>query len=132
MLIGELSKRSGFSRDTIRYYEKLGILVAGLERRADSSYKNYPMTALGRLRQIRRLKDCGFTLFEIGRLLTPDRNDQACTALPAKLTEKIGKIDKKIRELSEFKALLLQIERSCNGNCSTLDGMPACIPSGSD
>lgn len=132
MLIGELSKRSEFSRDTIRYYEKLGILVAGTERRADSSYKNYPVAALERLHQIRRLKDCGFTLLEIGRLLTPDRNDLACTNLPAQLTEKIGKIDEKIKELLEFKALLLQIKRSCSGDCSAINGMPECIPPGPD
>ena len=128
MLIGELSKRSGFSRDTIRYYEKLGMVAVGIERRADSSYKNYPLAALERLHHICRLKECGFTLLEIRRLLIHDGGDQACENLPVQLADKIMKIDEKMIVLLEYKQSLLQIQRSCNGACSTSQGMPDCIP----
>ena len=48
MLIGELAKRSDFSRDTIRYYEKLGLVAMGTDQRADNGYKNYPLEILER------------------------------------------------------------------------------------
>ena len=128
MLIGELSKRSGFSRDTIRYYEKLGIIVVGMERRADNSYKNYSLAVLERLHQIRRLKECGFTLLEIRRLLIPNGGNQTCKDLPAQLAEKIIKLDEKMAVLLEYKQSLLQIQRSCDGACGTIQGVPDCIP----
>lgn len=55
MLIGELSNLSGFSRDTIRYYEKLALLVIE-KRNVRNDYKNYGPEALDRLLQIQRLK----------------------------------------------------------------------------
>ena len=128
MLIGELSKRSGFSRDTIRYYEKLGILATGIEKRADSSYKNYTLAILERLHHIRHLKACGFTLLEIKGLLTHDGGDQACENLPAQLAAKIREIDEKMTVLLEFKQSLLQIQQSCSGACTTIQGIPNCIP----
>ena len=51
MLIGELSMRSGFSRDTIRYYEKLSLLTAN-HRDSENQYKNYGEEAVDRLRHI--------------------------------------------------------------------------------
>lgn len=69
MLIGQLSKRSGFSKDTIRYYEKIGLIVLPRKARLDRSYKDYPDTVLETLTAIRRFKDLGFTLEEIRELL---------------------------------------------------------------
>ena len=69
MLIGQLSKRSGFSKDTIRYYEKIGLIVLPRRARLDRSYKDYPETVLETLKAIRKFKDLGFTLEEIRELL---------------------------------------------------------------
>ena len=126
MLIGELSKHSGFPRDTIRYYEKLGLISMAVTR--TNAYKNYPLEVLERLRQIRRLKECGFTLLEIKRLLINAGDTHTCDDLPAQLIRKIAKIDEKMTVLLEYKQSLLQIQRACDGACSTIDGMPDCIP----
>lgn len=128
MLIGELSRRSGFSRDTIRYYEKLGVIAVDMERRANNRYKNYSLANLERLHQIRRLKECGFTLLEIRRLLIPNGGNQTCKDLPAQLTGKIKQLDEKRAVLLEYKQSLLEIQRSCNGACGTIQGVPDCIP----
>lgn len=70
MLIGELSKRSGYSRDTIRYYEKIGLIVLPKpSRRNSNNYKDYPVEVLLTLKAIRKYKDLGFTLEEIRELL---------------------------------------------------------------
>lgn len=64
MQIGELSKRSGYSRDTIRYYEKLGLININDKTRNSNQYKNYPEQVLKRLQTIREIKEYGFTLQE--------------------------------------------------------------------
>ena len=69
MLIGELSKRTAFSRDTIRYYEKIGLLVMPKRRRQDNKYKDYPEEIVGTLNAIRKYKELGFTLEEIREVL---------------------------------------------------------------
>jgi DNA-binding transcriptional MerR regulator len=127
MLIGELSKRSGLSRDTIRYYEKRLLLVAS-ERGAGNDYKNYRQEALERLKHIQRLKEVGFTLQEIGRLLSGDGNPHACEDLPVQLPQKIARIDRQVAVLLEYKASLLDVQRACNGACAVQDGMPTCVP----
>ena len=66
MTIGELSRRAATSRDTIRYYERLGLLEARGRRR---SYKEYGPDALARLQRIRYAKGLGFRLAEIAQML---------------------------------------------------------------
>ena len=128
MLIGELSKRSGFSRDTIRYYEKLKLLVVAPTRGGQSAYKNYTAAALARLRHVQRLKDVGFTLREIRSLLVAEGEAHACQGLPARLAGKILKIDAQIAALSGFKTSLLEMQALCTGGCDSADGMPSCVP----
>lgn len=69
MLIGELAKRSGFSRDTIRFYEKIELIVLSKKSRREHNYKDYPVEVLHRLLAIKKYKDLGFTLEEIRELL---------------------------------------------------------------
>ncbi|MBX2906508.1 MAG: MerR family transcriptional regulator [Taibaiella sp.] len=69
MLIGQLSKLTGFSRDTIRYYEKIGLIEMPKKRGGQGSYKDYPEEIVERLRAIRKYKELGFTLEEIRELL---------------------------------------------------------------
>ena len=62
MLIGELSKQSGLSRDTIRFYEKQRLIEVGLKERRFNIYKEYSQDTLQRLLHIKRIKGFGFTL----------------------------------------------------------------------
>ena len=132
MLIGELSKRSQMSRDTIRYYGKLGLLINVITKKqkknsTDNNYKNYPPEALERLRQIQFLKQCGFTLQETQALLQSDVQCNVCSGLPERLADKITSIEEKIIQLTSFKAALVQIHQSCTGTCGTSNGLPDCI-----
>lgn len=127
MLIGAISKQSNLSRDTIRYYEKIGLLKIAKRQSLDNPYKNYPAEALLRLQQIQTLKQCGFTLHEIQTLLENSEQADACYGLPQRLLEKIGVIERKINELQSFKAALLQIHQACTGACDTSAGLPSCI-----
>jgi len=127
MLIGELSKRSGFSRDTIRYYEKLSLLTMN-RRGSENQYKNYGQEAVDRLRHIRQLKDIGFTLHEIRQLLAGQEDRHPCEGLPDQLAQKVDKIDEQVAVLLNFKASLVAMKSACNGACGTPGGVPECVP----
>jgi len=69
MLISQLSKRTGFSKDTIRYYEKIGLIILSKRSRLNNQYKDYPEDLIQTLNIIRKYKELGFTLEEIRELL---------------------------------------------------------------
>jgi DNA-binding transcriptional MerR regulator len=123
VLIGQLAKQSGFSRDTIRYYEKLG-LIAAQARAAGSSYKAYGPDGLRRLGDIAQLKKAGFTLREIHQLAS---DAAPCRGLPQRVQAKILSLDRKLEELAAYKESLTRVERSCNEDCSTTRGLPDCV-----
>jgi DNA-binding transcriptional MerR regulator len=127
MLIGELSKRSGLSRDTLRYYEKLGLLTA-TSRNADNDYKHFGPAALDRLQHVQRLKDVGFTLREVRRLLVDDAASQPCAALPDQLAAKIATLGQQIDALQAAWISLLDVQRRCTGDCAAPNGLPSCVP----
>ena len=69
MLISELAKASGFSKDTIRFYEKIGLIELPRHARRENNYKDYPDEILQILKSIRNLKNLGFTLEEIREII---------------------------------------------------------------
>ena len=122
MLIGELSNKSGFTRDTIRFYEKTGLIQLKEDCRRDNSYKEYSDEILRRLLAIKKIKDFGFTLeetrnifilFEEG-VLEPQRGRRY-------VQRKINLIDKKIDELLLMKKRLQQLTEGKMGDCAIHD-----------
>ncbi len=118
MLIGELSKKSGFSRDTIRFYEKIGLIAVNGKARLENNYKNYSESVLKRLVVIKKIKEFGFTLeetrgiiilFEEG-MLEPRRGMRY-------VQRKIHLIDRKIEELKAMKSRLEQITDGQSAPC---------------
>jgi DNA-binding transcriptional MerR regulator len=119
MRISELSKKSGFSKDTIRFYEKMGLIRLQDENRNKYEYKDYPETILKRLLTIRQIKGYGFTLQETQSLLflyetgilEPQRGVRY-------VQKKISRIDDQIREMMTIRTRLQQIvDGSCSGDC---------------
>lgn len=107
MLIGQLSKRTGFSKDTIRYYEKIGLLILPKRSRMDKSYKDYPEELVHTLNAIRKYKDLGFTLEEIRELLVLRSIQVLDVSKLLQIVEhKITGINAEIDKLHEFKLRL--------------------------
>jgi len=118
MLIGELSKRCGLSRDTIRFYEKNRLITIGRKERRDNNYKEYSEDALHRLVTIKRIKGFGFTLNEVSELLDLiDVKKATCGNVLDLFEEKVKRIDEKIYELISIRTLLLNGFTSCQTNC---------------
>jgi len=121
MLIGELSKACGLSRDTIRFYEKHGLIAVGKKERRFNNYKEYSEAILQRLLSIRRLKNFGFTLTEVSELLDMlDMNEATCQNVLHKVDEKIALIDQRIKELKTVRRQLLDGKKNCQDEAGAL------------
>lgn len=129
MLLGEVIKRSGFPKDTIRFYEKKGLIKLNRKDRRDNNYKEYSDEVLERLLFIRSLKTLGFTLKEIEDFLHLKEMDEAtCEGLRPKFNEKIAKIEDQIKDLKNLKAHLYATLTKCeNKECIIENNAPSCI-----
>jgi len=121
MLIGELSKVSGLSRDTIRFYEKKGLIEVGKKERRFNNYKEYSEETLSKLLSIKRLKSFGFTLNETAELLDMlEVNEATCKNVSYKIDEKITLIDQKIEELKTVRRQLVNGKSNCQDKTGAL------------
>ena len=131
MRIGEISSKSGLSKDTIRFYEKKGLINVNRSDSEWNNYKEYSNKNLNRLLLIKKAKEFGFTLNEIAELLELFELDSAnCSKLSATASSKISQIDAKIRELKRMKKMIIdrviEFSEGCdtineNGNCKNIN-----------
>lgn len=104
MRIGTLSTLTGLSRDSLRFYEKRGLLQA---RRSNNGYRDYPEEAVQWLGYVRTAQQLGFTLAEISAdLPLLVQGEDAGQALRQTLTRKLADIDARIAALQDLRALL--------------------------
>lgn len=107
MLIGEFAKASGLTRDTIRFYEKIGLISATETRRGSNRYKHYDQALLERMELVSKAKLLGFTLQEIGKLIRDwEGNRLSSSQKRAIITDKIVVIDDRLRELRKVRQYL--------------------------
>lgn len=110
--IGELARLAGVPVDTIRYYERSGLIAA--PPRTSTGYRAYPPDALARLQMVRRAKDLGFTLSEIGELLDLyDNRNSPCHHLHCRAVAKLEELEGRILELHRIKNELKSLVGSC-------------------
>ncbi|MFO0938405.1 MAG: heavy metal-responsive transcriptional regulator [Gemmataceae bacterium] len=112
MKIGEIAKRSGVGIETIRYYEREGLLLEPV--RKPSGYRLYEESTVERLDYIKRAKELGFTLHEIRELLELSYTTHAtCVHIRERAEAKITDIEDKILKLQQMKRSLGQIVLRC-------------------
>ncbi len=131
--IGQLAKLSGVGVETIRFYERKG-LIAEPARQASSGYRQYPLDAVRRIRFIRRAKDLGFTLREIQELLELEASPRStCADVRIKAEAKLVDVHQKIQDLQRIEHALATLTKSCKGSGST-ESCPilAALDEGSD
>ena len=120
MHIGEMASRSGFSKDTLRYYEKIGLIHLTRKQRAENNYRVYDEELLQRLLLIKKLKAIGFTLREIKDLFRMDELDfLTCAGINSMVQSKLEKIEVQLNKLQQQKMRLLGLQKSCQGDCLT-------------
>ena len=109
MRIGQLTAATGVSRDTVRYYERQGLLAGVTRAEVTNNYKDYPAANVRRIEIIRYLKCFGFTLRECRELLEErDRLGGGCIDRGKVFAGKLTQIDAQIGELQSLRASLLE------------------------
>ena len=102
MRSGELARRAGVSTDTLRHYERLGLLAK--PPRTGGGYRDYPANALERVRVIRRALSVGFSLPELATILRMrDRGEFPCHRVQIIAKSKLQQIEKQIQNLIEMR-----------------------------
>lgn len=119
--IGKAAKRAGLSVDTLRYYEREGLLPK--PRRTASRYRLYDEAAIARLRFINRAKSLGFTLAEIGELLLLNDGGGNRRSVRAIAERRVAEVTRKIDELGRIRATLQHLVGECDGD-GRLAGCP--------
>jgi DNA-binding transcriptional MerR regulator len=105
--IGELALRAETTPDTIRYYERLGLL--GRAERTAAGYRMFPETSLNRLRMIRNAQRFGFTLAEIrGFLRIRDDGRTPCRLVREAAEDRLLEVDARISELASLRTMMRQ------------------------
>jgi len=114
LTIGRLAKEAGVNLETVRYYERRGLLQR--PPRSASGYRLFPLETARRLRFIRLAQELGFSLIEIRELLSLRVSPNAKSADVRRRAEaKIADIDAKIRSLDSMKATLRRLTKVCSG-----------------
>ena len=125
LTIGRLAERAGVNIDTIRYYERNGLLPRAARRA--SGYREYGPADVDRLRFIRRCKELGFTLAEIAEIaellsLSVDRHGDM-RGVKRKAEQRLAQVEHKIRELQRVRRGLEKLVAACPGH-GELDECP--------
>ena len=119
MRIGQLAAQAAVNVQTLRYYERRGLVSAA--RRQASGYREYDADAVGRVRFIKHAQALGFTLVDIAELL----ENTACPDVQARAERAIERIDGKLAELERMRTILSELTAECRrqglkGDCPIL------------
>lgn len=125
MQSGELARLTGVSTDTLRHYERLGLVPK--PPRTDGGYRDYPPHSLERVRLIRRALSVGFSLPELATILKMrDGGDAPCRRVRAMAESKLQRVKQQIQDLIEMRDHLAAILRNWNTKLAhTRKGEPA-------
>ncbi|MGN9913940.1 MerR family transcriptional regulator [Phytohabitans sp. LJ34] len=123
MRSGELAQAAGVNIQTLRYYERRGLLAQPM--RSPGGHRSYPPEAVSLLRIIKAAQRLGFTLDEVSDLLEAGRRRHASGALRERALAKLEEMDQKIAHLSAIRDALAEVlEARCDGltNCTCPNG----------
>lgn len=125
--IGQVAKAAGVNIETIRYYERCGLLAD--PGRRESGYRAYPLDIVARVRFIKRGQLLGFTLREIADLLALRVDDETtCDQVREQAETKLAEIDEKIADLQRIRGALATLAAACahggpSGECPLLEAL---------
>lgn len=126
LTIGVLADLTGTNVETIRYYERLGLLAA--PARTAGNYRSYEPSDVGRLSFIRRARDLGFSLDQVRELLDlADQTDRSCESVDALAREHLTAVEHKIADLKglrrELASLISQCSHGTIAECRILEAL---------
>lgn len=118
LTIGQLARKAQVNVETIRYYERRGLIPDPPRR--ESGYRQYSEDAVSRIHFIKRAKELGFSLKEISELLSLRVDpDTTCGDVKRRAEVKIADVEEKIRALQRIKKALTKLVAFCRGSGPT-------------
>ena len=125
MRSGELARLGGVSTDTLRHYERVGVLPK--PHRTNGGYRDYPADSLQRVLLIRSALSIGFTLPELATVLgMRDRGQLPCQQVRAIAGQRLNEVDRQIKDLLFMPDCLQRTLKAWNGRLKRMqDGKPA-------
>ena len=116
LTIGALAARAGINLQTVRYYEREGLIPP--PPRKSSGHRAYSPDALRRLRFIRHTQQLGFSLKEIRELLSLRLEpDEPCLNVIRQIEARTADVEQKIAQLRAIRDALIRLSQSCDGSC---------------
>lgn len=116
--IGEIANQAGFGTETVRYYEKVGVLPPA--ERAQNGYRLYSDSHLKQLRFIKRSRELGFSLEKVRSLLSlADDKSRTCRQVRDIAEEHLSDVRNKIADLKAMEKMLAAAVTPCPGDSST-------------
>lgn len=114
MRIGELAERTALSRDTIRFYERNGLIHSMPSDVPSNSYRNYPDETVERLTMVREAQNAGFSISELALFIGQLEDSSTETGFDVEdfLQRKIGEVEDKIRRSEKFLEALRATKRA--------------------
>lgn len=123
LTIGKLAALTGTTADTLRYYEKMKLIMAASRSRA--GYRLYNQETIAIIRFIKGAKALDFTLVEIRKLLALSSSDQAtCAQVISKTEDKIEQAETRILEMKRVRKVLKDLVERCPGGDAPLEDCP--------
>lgn len=108
----EVAERAGVNAQTLRYYERRGILPD--PPRSPTGYRDYPASAVDVLRFVKRAQELGFTLVEVEELLgLAEGGPESCAAVRQLAESHIGELERKVADLQRMHASLTALIDTC-------------------
>lgn len=114
LTIGKLAETAGSDVETIRYYERRGLLPE--PPRGENGYRLYPASAAERLRFIQRAKTLGFSLAEVADLLRLQDANADRSEIKHLTQQKLADLDERITDLQRMRIVLAELEEHCTGH----------------
>jgi MerR family mercuric resistance operon transcriptional regulator len=128
MTISKAAKGAGIGIETVRFYERRGLITQPLKPAA-GGFRDYPPETVSRLRFIREAQDLGFSLDEIAELLSLRADPKAnCAQVQRRAEAKLAEVRRKIERLQDIGAALDRLIAACPGKgalgaCSIIESL---------
>ena len=127
LTVGRVARAAGVSIDTVRFYERLGLIAAST--RTEGGFRVFDPTAVERIHFVRKAKALGFTLKEVAELLSlSEMPDASCADVRRRTEAKLVEIDGRIARLQRIRQALSALSRACPAKgpvstCTILDAL---------
>ena len=117
MRIGEAAERAGVNVQTLRYYERTGLLPKATRR--PSGYRQYDADTVRLVHFIKNAQELGFTLRDISELIALRKNPKSCSKAATLALAKVEEIDRRVRRLTAMRKTLAELATACrNGDAN--------------